>query len=381
MKRVKLIVLSLSLLTLAVVAFAGVTSAQSVKTGDVVTVAAGEKVDSLLFASGNNIDIAGTVNGDVFCAGQTVIISGTVRGDVFCAGQTINVSGKVEGSVRLAGQAVTLGGTIGGSATVASQTLFLEKNSFIQRDLVGGAQTATLNGAIGRDVAIGVTSVTVNGQVGRNVQGEVETLTVGSTGRIGGDVGYTSNTGAVVNPGGTIAGTVTRTPRTQQPKTSAYTPFAFAVFSFIYTFVTLLILALALVLFVPSTLHEAASKTLRSPGQIVLTGLVGVIVVPILILGLLISIIGLPLGILVLLLWLIVIIISGPFAGYTLGRLILKTEKNPFFIMLLGASLLLVSYFIPIIGFLTALAAYLFGAGMILNTAMHHVSRPVKKAF
>jgi len=381
MKRVKLIVLSLSLLILGVVAFAGVTSAQSVKTGDVVTVAAGEKVDSLLFASGSNIDIAGTVNGDVLCAGQTVTISGTVRGDVFCAGQTINVSGKVEGSVRLAGQAVTLGGTIGGSATVASQTLSLEKNSFVQRDLVGGAQAATLNGTIGRDVAIGATNVTVNGQVGRNVQGEVETLTVGSTGQIGGDVGYTSNTGAVVNPGGTIAGTVTRTPRTQQPKASAYTPLAFTVFSFIYTFVTLLILALALVLFVPSTLHEAASKTLRSPGQIVLTGLVGVIVVPILIFGLLISIIGLPLGILVLLLWLIVVIISGPFTGYTLGRVILKTEKNPFFIMLLGSSLLLVSYFIPIIGFLTALAAYLFGTGMILNTARHHMARSVKKAF
>ena len=381
MKRVKLIILSFGVLILGVVAFAGVTSAQSVKTGDVVTVASGEKVDSLLFASGSNIDIAGTVNGDVFCAGQTITISGTVRGDVFCAGQTINVSGKVEGSVRLAGQAVTLGGTIGGSATVASQTLSLEKNSFVQRDLVGGAQTASLNGTISRDVAIGATNVTINGQVGRNVQGEVEALTVGSTGQVGGDVSYTSNTGAIVNPGGTIAGTVTRTPLKQQPKSSSFALFELTFFSFIYTFVTLLILALALVLFVPSTLHEAASATLRSPGRIVLTGLVGVIVIPILIFGLLISFIGLPLGILVLLLWLVILIISGPFAGYTLGRVILKTEKNPFFIMLLGSSLLLVSYFIPIIGFLTALAAYLFGTGMILNTARHHMAKPVKKAF
>lgn len=380
MKRMKLLVLGLSLLTLSVVAFSGVTTAQSVKTGNTVTVAAGEQVNSLLVANGTNIDIAGTVDGDVFCAGQTITISGTVRGDVFCAGQTINVSGKVDGSARLAGQTVSIGGTISGSATVASQTLLLEKSGLVQRDLSGGAQTATLSGTIRRDLAIGASSVTINGQVGRNIKGGIETLTVGSTGRVGGDVIYTSNTAATVSPGGTITGTVTRTPQTQQPKSNAYTLFELTLFSVIYSFVTLLILALALALLIPSVLREASSKTLSSPGHVVLTGLVGAVVVPILILGLLISIIGFPLGILALLLWLIVVILSGPFAGYTLGRLILKTEKNPFLIMLLGASLLLVSYFVPIIGLLTALAAYLFGTGMVLTTAKHRVAAPVQKA-
>jgi len=381
MKHMKIIVLSLSLLILSIFVFSEVATAQSVKTGETVTVAAGEKVDSLLFASGTNIDIAGTVNGDVFCAGQNVTISGTVRGDVFCAGQAINVSGKIEGSVRLAGQTVTLGGTVGGSATVTSQTLLLDKNSFVQRDLVGGAQTVALNGIIGRDVAIGASNIAINGQVGRNIKSEVETLTVGSAGRVGGDVDYTSNTSATVNSGGKITGTVTRTPQKQQTRNNSYAPFAFMFFSFVYTFVTLLILALALVLLIPSVLHEASSKTLSSPGRVVLTGLVGVIIVPIFISALLISVIGLPLGILALLMWLVVVILSGPFTGYTLGRLILKTEKNPIFIMFSGASLLLVSYFIPIIGFLTVIAAYLFGVGMILDTAMHRVSTPVHKVF
>ncbi len=304
-----------------------------------------------------------------------------MRGDVFCAGQAINVSGKIEGSVRLAGQTVTLGGTVGGSATVTSQTLLLDKNSFVQRDLVGGAQTVALNGIIGRDVAIGASNIAINGQVGRNIKSEVETLTVGSAGRVGGDVDYTSNTSATVNSGGKITGTVTRTPQKQQTRNNSYAPFAFMFFSFVYTFVTLLILALALVLLIPSVLHEASSKTLSSPGRVVLTGLVGVIIVPIFILALLISVIGLPLGILALLMWLVVVILSGPFTGYTLGRLILKTEKNPIFIMFSGASLLLVSYFIPIIGFLTVIAAYLFGVGMILDTAMHRVSTPVHKVF
>ncbi len=379
MKHAKLIVLSLTLLAVSIFAFSGVASAQSVKTGDTVTVAAGEEIDSLLFASGTNIDIAGTVNGDVFCAGQTVTISGTVNGDVFCAGQTVNVTGKVTGSVRLAGQTVTLGGVIDGSAAIASQTLLLQKNSSIQRDLVGGAETATLNGIISRDVALGASKIAINGQVGRNIKSEVEALTVGPAGRIGGDIAYTSNTDAVVSPGGQIIGTATRAPLEQMSNNRSNAPFALTFSAFIYSFVTLLILSLALALLIPSMLHEASSKALSSPGRVALVGFLGVIIIPILILVLLFSIIGLPLGILALLAWLVIVMLSGPFAGYTFGRLILKTEKNPIFIMFSGASLLLIIYFIPILGLLVMLAAYLFGTGMILDAAMQRMPKRAQK--
>lgn len=381
MKHVKLIVVSLSLLAVSVLAFSGVTSAQSVKTGDTVTIPVDEKIDSLLFAGGSSIDIAGTVNGDVFCAGQTVTISGTVRGDVFCAGQTINISGKIEGSVRLVAQTVTLGGMIGGSATVASQTLLLEKNGYILRDLVGGVQSATLNGATSRDVVIGASNIIINGQVGRNIKSEVDKLTIGSTGRVGGDMGYTSNTNAIVSPGGQIAGKVTRTPLAKQSNDRTDAPYVLTFLSLVYAFATLLVLALAIVLLIPSMLHEASTKALSSPGRIALTGLVGIIIIPILILILLISGIGLPLGILVLLVWLVIGILSGSFVGYTLGRLILKTEKNPILIMLLGASLLLVIYFIPLLGVLAMLVAYLFGTGMILNLAIQRMPKRIQKAF
>ncbi|MBC7869180.1 polymer-forming cytoskeletal protein [Candidatus Saccharibacteria bacterium] len=378
MKHIKLITLSLSLLAVSLLVFSGVTSAQSVKTGETVTVAAGEKIDSLLFASGTNIDIAGTVNGDVFCAGQTVMISGTVNGDVFCAGQTVNVSGKINGSVRLAGQTVTVGGTVDGSAAITSQTLLLERTGFIRSDLIGAVQSATLNGSVSRDVAIGVSNMAINGQVGRNVKSEVETLTVGPAGRIGGDIAYISNTGAIVSPGGQIAGTLTRTPQPQESGSRSNAPFALTFSTFIYSFVTLLIMALALAVLIPGILHEVSSKALSWPGRSALTGLLGIIVVPIIILILLFSIIGLPLGILALLVWLVIVMLSGPFAGYTLGRLILKTEKNPIFIMFSGASLLLVIYFIPILGVLVMLAAYMFGTGMILNAAMHRMRREPK---
>ncbi len=380
MKHIKLIVLSLSVVVVSILTFSGVTSAQSFKSGDTVTVPTGEIVDSLLFAGGNTIDIAGTVNGDVYCGGQNVTISGTVKGDVICAGQTVNVSGKIEGNARLAGQSVIISGTIDGSATVATQTLTLEKNGNIQRDLVGGTQSATLSGVIGRDLAVGASSVTINGKVGRNVKGDVETLAVGSTGKIEGNLNYTSDVSPVISSGGQIVGTVTRTAPERQQSAASPSSFAVTIWSLVYIFIALLVVALVLVLLVPTVFQRLSSTALSSPGRVVLTGLVGMIVVPTLIVLLFISTIGLPLGVLVLLMWCVAVMLSGPFVGYVVGRLLLKNQKRPILIMLMGTSVLLIIYFIPILGFFAVIAASVFGTGMLLDEAIRRLSRPGRKS-
>jgi len=380
MKHLKVIILSLSLLLVSVLAFSGVTSAQSVKTGDSVTVPAGETVDSVLFTGGNTIDIVGTVNGDVYCGGQNVTISGTVHGDVFCAGQTVSISGKVDGSVRLAGQSVTLSGMVQGSATIAAQTFILEKDSVIGRDLLGGTQSATLGGTVVRDLALGASTVTINGQIGRSVKGDIETLTVGSTGKIGGDVTYLSNNNPIVSTGGTISGTVVRTPLKQDTQSRSYAPFAFTFASVIYTFVTMLIVSLVIVLLFPALLKDASSKALKAPGRTALIGFAAIVLVPALVLILFVSIVGLPLGFLVLLAWLVIALLSGPFAAYYLGRLILKTTKNPATVMLLGATILIALYFIPILGFFVVFAAYLFGVGLLLPVLADRLHYGTQKA-
>jgi cytoskeletal protein CcmA (bactofilin family) len=313
------------------------------------------------------------VNGDVYCGGQNIAISGTIHGDVFCAGQNVSISGKVDGSVRLAGQSVTLRGVVQGSATIAAQTFVLEKGSLIGRDLVGGAQSVTLNGTVTRDMAVGANTVTVYGQIGRTVKGNIETLTVGSTGRIGGDVAYSSNNSPIINTGGIVSGTVVRTPLKQETTSPSYAPLAFTFASVAYAFVAMLIVSLVIVLLVPDLLREASSRALSAPGRTSLIGFAAIILVPALVFFLCVSIIGFPLGMLVLLAWSVVALLSGPFAAFYLGQLILKTTKNPATIMLLGSVILLVLYFIPILGFFAVFAVYLFGVGMFLPVVAHRL--------
>lgn len=379
MKHVKLIVAGLLLTAVSVLAFAGVARAQSVKTGDSVTVPTGETVDSMLFAAGNNIDIAGDVNGDVYCAGQNITITGTIHGDVFCAGQNVSMKGTVDGSVRLAGQSVTIDGKVDGSAAVGAQTFLLEKNAVITKDVLGGSRNATINGVIKRDLAVGGNDVTVNGKIGRNVKGRVDNLTVGSTGTVGGDIEYTSKNNPVVDDGGKVAGKVTVTAPKENNAPRYVAPLAFSFVWFIYLFISVLVLALALALLFPSILHDASKKALKAPGKTALIGLIAIFVAPVLIIALLVTVIGIPLGLLALLIWILIVTLSGPFSAYTLGRVLMKDSKSPVLIMLLGASLLLLLYFIPILGLLAMFAAYLFGVGMILEVAMRRLPKPDQK--
>jgi hypothetical protein len=282
MKHTKLIVLGLSIVAVSLLTFVGIAKAQPVTVGHSAGLPANQTVNSMLFASGNSVDVAGTVNGDLYCAGQNVNVSGIIHGDVFCVGQTVTVSGKVDGSVRLAGQTVTINGEVDGSASVAAQTFAIEKTGVIGRDLLGGTQTTTVNGLIKRDVLAGATTLTINGQVGRDISGGIQNLTVSSTGQVSGNLDYASKNQPVVNSGGVVGGTITvNVPKHQPREARSFSLLRFTIFWFFYGLVSLLLASLALVLLFPSVFHEASSKAIKSPGRTALIGLGAIILVPV----------------------------------------------------------------------------------------------------
>jgi hypothetical protein len=377
MKHIKIMSLVLGIIILSALTFSGLANATSFKTGNSITVASNETVNGMLFAAGSNIDIAGTVNGDVYCAGQTVTISGTINGDVICAGQTIIISGEIDGNIRLAGQTVTLNSTVGNSATIGAQDLIIDKRGVIKRDLLGGSQNITVNGTIGRDIVAGSENLIINGQVSRNINGGTNTLSVGSAGIIGGDVEYVGPSSPSINKGGVIMGAVTRTaPKKQTQGVSAPIGLAW----FVYVILAMLLTAIILVGLFPRVFNEASSTALKKPVQTALLGIIAIILTPMVIIMLAMLAVGIPLAILITLLWVVIMILSSPFVGYLLGRLILRSATNkPVLIMSLGISILVVTYFIPIIGFITGLAAWIFGTGMILMQSRILLHRPISK--
>jgi cytoskeletal protein CcmA (bactofilin family) len=366
MKRVHLALIGF-LLAIPLLGVAISANAQSFRTGDNITVPQNRTVNSTLYAAGQSIDVAGTVQGDVICAGQNITVSGTVTGDVLCAGQSIHINGTVEGNVRLAGQNVTISGKVGKNANIISQSLTTDSDSSIGQDIGIAGQDSVINGSVGRDLAAASGSVILNNSVGRNVQGNMNKLTLQGDANVQGFIDITSPHNIQRDNGSEVQGKVTRH---QPPESNNNTSWVGLGWLFtLYILMAMLIVTLVLVLIMPGAFQHAADLALRGLGKTILIGIAATVVVPIVIVGLMFTVIGIPLGILLLLAWLFILFLSGPFAAYLLGRILLRdSAHNAILVMFVGAVVLLILYLIPFLNILVLLLALWFGLGMILQT-------------
>ncbi len=367
----------LSVLVLPILLWVGVARAQSFRTGHSSIVAPSEVVNSSLYAAGRTVDIAGQVNGDVICAGQNVTISGKVNGDVICAGQTVHVSGIVTGDVRVAGQTVTVNANVTGNLTAAAQSFSLAGESKIGRDVGVAGSDVTLDGDIGRDLAIGGSNINIANIIGRSVTAGVQNLTIRDQAHVGGDLTYTSTDQASIASRAHIAGRTTWHKAKGQSHGNRYgRMFAVSLGVGAVVVVSLLLSTFVLVLLFPATFQQATKRALGDPLKTFLTGLLASFAVPVLIVALMMTVIGLPLGLLLLFSWLLVLFLSGAFFSYFIGRLILKNQAHPVAVMVLGTALVSVAHFIPILGIITFLAVIWFGTGIILQELYHRTPKP-----
>jgi cytoskeletal protein CcmA (bactofilin family) len=139
---------------------------EKLRTGDAVTIAAGETVPTDLYAFAGTVSVDGTIDGDLVASGGTIDVTGTVNGDVLAAGGTINISGTVGGDVRIAGGTVTISGAVtedllatGGQVTVAS-------TGTVGQDMIAGAGQLTLDGAVTGSVVASAGTYTKGGTIG-----------------------------------------------------------------------------------------------------------------------------------------------------------------------------------------------------------------------
>lgn len=347
--------------------FAPRAHAEAWRSGDTVTVAAEEKIDSTLYTAGSTIVVEGMVNGDVFCAGQSVVISGEVAGDVICAGSTLSITGVVHGDVRLAGQAVAIDGEVVGSATILGESVTVGTEAIVASDVQVAASNFTLNGVLGRDLALGAETVVIDGDVARNVDAHAETIAMQDGATVGGDMLYRSVENQGVETSGAVAGSVS-----WEQQERAESSFSFA--AFVATFavissISLLILSMALVLLIPQRFVLAAQRTREGWSTTFALGILATIAGPIMVAVLLLSVVGMSAGLILLTLLFVVYGVSAPFAAFIIGQQLLrKSTQNVVWYMLLGVAIVIALYLIPLVNILSGLVIVWFGGGMALRS-------------
>ena len=366
MKKLKLLLGALTLFGVFSVVINSTVGAQTIRSGTNTTLPSTEVVDGSLFASGRTVDIAAEVKGDVYCAGQSVTVTGHVHGDVLCAAQTLRVDGQVDGDVRLAGQTVMVSGAITGNATVGAQTFTLDSKGKIGGDITLGSSDATLNGSVGRDVILGGENVVLASKVGRNVLGATANLRLVQGASIGGKLDYTSQNQLQKDNGAVVAGEITRHEPKEQGRPKRGAVFGFGIGWFIYWLLALLSIAFAFALLMPRLLQRFTTREFVKPWRAFLVGFLASIAVPIALVMLMFTFIGIPLAIILGLGWLLIALLSGPVTGFYIGKQLLPDSDSNSMVMLAGMAVLVVLYFLPIIGFIVLLSGFWFGSGVLV---------------
>ncbi len=353
--------------------FVGFARAQEVRSSTAVTVPKDTILDKTALFAGQDIVVDGTINGDLFCAGQNVTVNGTINGDVFCAGQNFTLNGLVNGSARLAGQNLTINGKVTGNISMAGSTLSISEKGVAGQDVQATGASLIVRGVITRDLATSSQDVVISGVVGRDARIKDESIEITDTAKIGGNLYYQSTAQAQIAPG-VVAGTTTQTqPPAQKPVNTAK---AF-VLGYGYWFAAMLLIAFVVLLLFPRVLDNSVKEANARPGRTIFNGFFAVFLPPVLIVMLCLTLIGIPLAVLLSLIYMIALFMCGPFFAFFVGSKILP-EQRAWVRMLLGSSIILIAYALPLVGFLVGFAAVVFGIGMFTEIVMQRLPKELK---
>lgn len=232
------------------------------------------------------------IHGDLYIAGGTITINGDIEEDLVVGGGKVVVYGDVGGDLRILGGQVTVYGDVGEDIVVIAGQMDISKNTIVGGNLISGAGLLTIDGVIKGEMRGVIGVVFINGEIGKNVTLSVEDSIIISEGAsIGGDLKYSAFLETNI-PEGVVNGEVVFNKFQKERFLNDLTFLLFV--QKVTSYVSMFLLLLTLVIFMPKGLINSAKKTkenlLKSFGVGVLT-LISVFVGSII---LMVTIVGIP---------------------------------------------------------------------------------------
>jgi hypothetical protein len=230
---------------------------------------------------------------------------------------------------------------------------------------------------VGRDIVASGNSTILNGIVGRNVKNEGSKLRLKDHAAIGGNLSYTSYNKAKEDKGSKVAGKVSQTKPSKSNNKGIVNKYSIGFYLFVLFGLGLITLALAF--FFPQLMRRTSGHIKDEFTKTLVVGLAASFLVPMISIGLVLTVVGIPLVFFVLIAWLFGALLSGPIAAYYVGQMILRGRSNPLAIASVGTLVLVTAYYLPIAGILVLMLAYWLGFGALLLAIKPYV-RPQTEA-
>ncbi len=313
-----------------------------------------DKYNASVAAAGENIHFNGTINGISFGAGNKLLFEGT-SDYAALAGNVIEVEGKVKEDLFIAGNLVTI-----------------NKDAQISRDAIIAANDVEISGNFDRNISIYAAKVTFkNANIKGHVKLYVNKIEIQKETTVEQTLSYPEDSIYKVENGAKI-GKTEKTDAIQKEDDENYFS---TVSAKIWSFLCLTLVFAAITLLFPNVFTKMNNKYEKIEFseiiEVFTKGLVTLILVPIIMVLLFCTLIGIPLAIILLLFYGIAIYISTIFTAYLIGykiwQKVFDKDINMLGLGVIGLFILFLCSLIPGVRTLVSIVTTLVGLGLIVN--------------
>ena len=327
-------------------------------------------MDRDIFAAGAELRVSGNRGGDLIAAGGNLDIQAGGALDVVAAGGEVYVSGAVGEDALLAGGSVTLSGEVAEDLILAGGQIRIERGARIGDDARIAGGDVRLDGDVGGDVAMVGGRLAIGGTVGGDVEAAGGRLEILPGARIAGAVRFRGEEAPVVSPQATIGGEVDFIAGRvygrgwDDDRGLGWGGGLWLALAMIATGIVVMLL-------IPGIAGRAGEVLRSRPVASALIGLAVLIGMPILVMLLMATVIGIPLAVIVLALYPATLFTGFVVAAFALSDWALRRRVGApsplqrFGAFALTVAVLFIAYAIPWIGGWLVLATLLLGLGAL----------------
>lgn len=345
--------------------------ALAIDESNIVTVGPEEVIDQDYLMTADNITISGTINGDAYVAANNVTVDGNINGDLLVAAGTLTMLGRISDDLRVVGGQALISGSIGKNLSFFGVNLSVAKNSMIANSLVAMASHADLYGRVGNNATIYAQTSVIGNEIGGDLSGTFGELQLTDRAKVSGDLNYESNNEANLSNEAIITGTTNRFfsdktgPRSKKGKMFRNVSAPVEIAGFIISF----LLGWLMIVLLPERKEKILSTFAKKPAKSLLIGALLLCFMPIMLVLLAVSLVGLPLALFLIPTFILLAYLSRILIVLYFGKRFgkrLKLPANELVALFLGLLVYYLLRMVPYLATLVLLLVTLSGLGSLI---------------
>lgn len=334
---------------------------------------------AFVIRAGEVVNVFGQINGDLVVAGGQVMIDGVVNGDVLVVSGNLKLTGTVNGDVRAIGGQIDINGSVAQNLTLIGGNINVNSQAQIGGGVLAIGGNIALYAPIPKEVTVTSGSLMLDNRVGGLVRAYAIALQASEQANLNSGLEYTPETDISIHPQASIAAQAAslslpslfskvEKEKVEQEVARRLTQAQYG--WLVMSYLSALVVGVVLLKLGQPLFDSLAKQIDQKPFVNFLLALLSLFFIPLIILLLIVTLVGIPLAfvtILALILtWYSLKIIAGYWLGQKASQL-LKVDSGVFGNYTLGLFIFFLLQLIPLFGWMATTLLTLTSFGALLK--------------